>query len=203
VKRTLAALGFLVSAVLAAPAQADPVDVLAWIDAPVDYSANYSFTEGDQTWNGTVVHAHNRERRDFATSLGAQALLMRRDTDQIAVLWPKRKFYLSTSLKALIHWGGANDLTMNRHHDGIDIINDEPCIRYTVTGAFNGRMWFTKDGILIRARGKLTTNGHERAVSTQLTHLKRGAVDADEFELPVGYHGIPVNPSMLGMQGAD
>jgi hypothetical protein len=203
VKRFLAILGFAAALAFTAPAHADPVDVLAWIDAPVEYSANYSFTEGDQTWSGTVVHAPNRERRDFTTQLGTQALLMRRDTDQIAVMWPQRKFYLSTSLKALIRWGGAGDLTMDRHHDGIDIINDEPCVRYTVTGAFSGRMWFTKDGILMRARGKLTSNGHERAISTQLTHIKRGAVDADEFELPIGYHGIPVNPSMLGMSGQE
>lgn len=193
-----AALGFAL--LVAAPAaRAEPVDVIAWIDAPVEYRADYALTEGDQTWHGTVVHAPKRERRDFTTAIGTQAILMRRDTDQIAILWPQRHWYLSTSLNALLHWGGGGNLMADRHHDGVEIIENEPCVRFTVTGAFNGRMWFTKDGIMIRARGKIAVNGHEREIATQLTHLKREPVDADDFELPVGYHGLPVDPSLLGM----
>jgi hypothetical protein len=196
----LVALGLAVALLLRlSAARAETIDALAAIDAPVDYRADYALTEGDQTWHGTVVHAPHRERRDFTTQLGTQAILMRRDTDLIAVLWPQRKWYLSTSLNAILHWGGGGgDLTLDRRRDGRETIGGERCIRYAVTGAFTGRMWYTRDGILMRAVGDLHVGGRDRKISTQLAHLKRGAVDADDFELPVGYHGIPVSPSLLG-----
>jgi hypothetical protein len=193
-------------ALLAAPrlASAEPADVLTLLDAPVEYTADYSLTQDDQTWHGTVVHASGRERRDFTTSLGTQAILLRRDTDQAAVLWPDRKWYLSTSLTALTGLlGGRNDFKVDRHGDGGETIGGERCDRYKVTGIFTGRIWITHDGILMRAAGTIRLRGKDRAIATQLTHLHRAAVDPDSFELPLGYHGIPVNPRLLeGAGGA-
>ncbi|HEY1719609.1 MAG TPA: hypothetical protein VGG27_00060 [Magnetospirillaceae bacterium] len=199
-KRLLIAFGFAAACLtVSVVARAEPIDALAAIDAPVEYKADYALTEGEQTWHGTVVHAPQRERRDFTTSMGTQALLMRRDSDLIAVIWPDRKWYLSTSLQALVQLGAAHgNLNLDRKKDGVETIGGEPCTRYKVEGAFTGKMWFTKDGILMRAAGTMAIGGHPRTISTQLSHLKRGAVDADDFELPIGYHGIPVSPNLLG-----
>jgi hypothetical protein len=66
-----------------------------------------------------------------------------------------------------------------------------------VEGGFAGRVWFSPDGILMRAVGLLHLRGRETSISTQLTHVRRTTVDADDFELPVGYHGLTVSPSIL------
>jgi len=183
--------------------QAEPIDALALLDAPVEYTADYALTQDDQTWRGTVVHAAGRERRDFTTSLGTQAILLRRDTDQAVVLWPERKWYLSTSLNALTGLlGGTDRLQLERHADGAEAIGGERCERYRVSGIFTGRIWLTRDGILIRAAGMLRIKGREHAFATQLVHLRRTAVDADAFELPIGYHGIPVPPRIFGGNSA-
>jgi hypothetical protein len=181
------------------PSDAEEIEALSILDAPLDFSADYSLTSNDQTWRGTIIHAPGRERRDFATALGVQAVLLRRDIDQAAVLWPERKWYLSTSLRALAGmFGGAEGVKFNRRRDGTETISGERCTRYQVDGDFTGRVWFTSDGILMRAAGILRLNGRERTIATQLTHVKRGPIDADDFELPLGYHGISVSPTLLG-----
>lgn len=196
------AVSFLIGAALVVTAcraaMAEQVDALSVLDAPLDFSADYSLTSDDQTWRGTVIHAPGRERRDFATALGVQAVLLRRDIDQAAVLWPQRKWYLATSLKALAGmFGGAEGIKFERRRDGVETIGGERCLRYQVDGDFTGRVWFTSDGILMRAAGILRLKGHERTIATQLAHIKRAPIDADDFELPLGYHGISVAPSLL------
>ena len=204
--RRLAAILALGLALLLAPrlGRAEPIDAMSLLDAPVQYTADYSLTQDSQTWRGTVIHAAGRERRDFTTAFGTQAILLRPDIDEIAILWPDRKWYISTSLKALTGLlGGTSDLILDRRADGSEIIGGERCRRYRVTGIFTGRIWQTKDGILMRAAGTVRIRGRERAISTQLTHLRRTTVDADAFELPLGYHGIPVSPSLLGAVGGN
>jgi len=198
--RVLAAMAFGATAAWAAPfAWAEPIDTLAALDAPLEFTADYSVTANNQTWRGTVVHAPGRERREFATALGSQAIMVRRDIDQAVVLWPERKWYLTTGLQALSGMiGGVDALKLDRRRDGSEMVGGENCTRWLVEGAFAGRMWFTQDGILMRAVGLLHLRGRETEVSTQLAHIKRAPVDVDEFELPVGYHGLTVSPALLG-----
>ncbi len=68
-RQILCAVLGLGAALFLAPSsgRADPIDLLAAMDAPVEYTADYTLTEGDQTWRGTIVHAPQRERRDFTT----------------------------------------------------------------------------------------------------------------------------------------
>jgi hypothetical protein len=178
---------------------AEPIDTLVALDAPLEFTADYSVTANDQTWRGTVIHAPGRERREFGTALGTQAIVIRRDIDQAVVLWPERKWYLTTGLQALSGMvGGAEALKLDRRRDGSEMVAGENCTRWLVEGGFAGRMWFSHDGILMRAVGMLHLRGRETAISTQLAHLKREPVDADLFELPVGYHGLTVSPALLG-----
>jgi len=194
-----AAFACLLGAGLVRHASAEQVDALTALDAPVEFRAEYSVSADDQTWRGTVVHAPGRERRDFATALGTQAVLLRRDIDQAAVLWPQRKWYLTTSLRALAGiFGGPDGIKLDRRRDGKETVGDERCMRWIADGGFSGRLWYSADGILIRAAGVLRVKGHETSVVTQLARIRRIAVDPDEFELPLGYRGLPVSPALLG-----
>ena len=194
-----AAVAGLICAGLANRTRAEQIDALTALDAPVQFKADYSVTANEQTWRGTVVHAPGRERRDFATILGSQAVLLRRDIDQAAVLWPKRKWYLTTSLHALAGIvAGPDGIKLDRRRDGKETIGDEHCTRWIADGGFAGRLWYSADGILIRAAGVLRLKGRETPVVTQLAHVRRVAIDPDDFELPIGYRGIPVSPALLG-----
>ena len=189
----------IVGSIAALQASAEPMDTLAALDAPLEYTADYSLTANGQTWRGTVVHAPGRDRREFGTTMGTQAIILRRDIDQAVVLWPDRKWYLTTSLTGLSGlFGGPEALTLERHRDGNEVVDGEKCSRWQAEGGFTGRLWFTNDGILMRAVGMLRLKGRETSLSTQLAHVRRRVVDMDDFELPVGAHGLTVGPALLG-----
>src|SRR5579859_4382350 len=77
------------------------LNALDLVDAKVDYQADYALTSGTQHFHGKVTHAPGRERWDFTTGSGQQVLLLRRDIDEAAMLWPERRWYMSTSFTTM------------------------------------------------------------------------------------------------------
>lgn len=184
-----------------APVQAEQVEAARLLDAQTDYEADYSLTSGRSEYHGTVAHAPGRERRDFATASGGQAIILRRDIDQATILWLQRKWYVTTNLSAVADLvGGFEGVMLDRHRDGSGLVAGEECSRWRVTGdGFEGRMWFTRDGILMKATGTVTYRGRDTPFAMELSHLRRTAVDPALFAPPEGFHGIPLNLSALGL----
>ena len=75
--RFLAALAVLV-AIRPALAAEPALDVL---DAPVPFTAHFYVSSDKGDYQGQVWHVPGRERRDFDTAGGAQAVLLSRDGD--------------------------------------------------------------------------------------------------------------------------
>jgi hypothetical protein len=73
------------------------LNALDLVDAKIDYQADYALTSGTQHFHGKVIHAPARERWEFTTGSGQQVLLLRRDIDEAAMLWPERRWYMSTT----------------------------------------------------------------------------------------------------------
>lgn len=181
-------------------------DVPELLDAKIDYTAEFYLVSDKGRFQGSVIHAPGRERRDFDTSGGRQALLLRRDIDQAAMMWPERKWYVTTSFLAVANLiGGFDGVSVDREAEGSERISGEMTTRYQVSGSsaggggFQGRMWFTKDGILMKMVGKATFSGRQIPVETGLSNLLRVKADSAAFILPSDYKGLPLDFAKFGL----
>lgn len=188
--------------------KADVVPAFDLLDSSVEFVANYTLhIEGSGDYQGTVVHAPGRERRAFDTSEGHQVLLVRRDLGTVSMLWPANRTFLSVPLSmATPYIGDIERLKLVLQKTGTETINGEDCTVYTVSvhsddRNFKGRMWFTPDGILMKAQGSLIIDGIKRAIETQLSQLVRSKADPNLFNIPPGYWGLPLMPGATDVIG--
>ena len=164
------------------------------LDAPVSYSADF-YVSGDKgTYQGSVRHMPGRERRDFGTRDGGQAVILHRDTDSAYLLKPSGRWYVGLGLAAVgALAGGLDSLTVERTKVGSETVAGIRATRYKVSGQgpkdsrFDGDAWFSRDGILVKAAGSLRADGRISQVETGLSNLKVGAVDEATLELPSGW----------------
>lgn len=207
--RSLLRAAFAVFVVVSgsAAAKAAPVALSDLLDAKTEYQADFYVSSDKGRYGGTVLHAPGRERRDFTTGQGAQALLLRRDIDQAAMLWPDRKWYLSTTFTALSGLiGGFDGVLVDTRQAGRETIAGEPTTRYEVSGddpqggRFKGRFWMTPDGIIMKLIGEATYSGKTTPVEMGLSHLARGPVNQSAFALPTDYKGLPLDFSKLNIR---
>ncbi|MGE4279972.1 MAG: hypothetical protein AB7G62_10325 [Magnetospirillum sp.] len=185
----------LVAAPLTGRAAERALDLL---DAPVSYSADFTVSGDKGTYHGSVRHVPGRERRDFATKDGGQAVILRRDTNVAYLLKPGGKWYVGMGFSAVgALAGGVDNLVVERVKQGGETIGGVKTTRYKVTGngpkgsTFDGHAWFSAEGVLVKAAGTLTqANGRASQVQTQLSNLRLGKVDEAAFELPQGWFGM-------------
>lgn len=179
------------------PAEAREL-ALDLLDAPVPYTADFYVTSDKGTYRGTVWHAPGRERREFETLGGGQAVLLRRDTDAAYLMKPSGRWYVGLALKAAAGLaGGLDGMVVKRTRIKDDTVAGIRATRYRVDasaakgGTFDGDAWFTRDGVLVKAVGTVTTDdGRRMPVETGLSGLKLGQVDERKFELPAGWLGM-------------
>ncbi|HSV29113.1 MAG TPA: hypothetical protein VLL76_06125 [Candidatus Omnitrophota bacterium] len=168
------------------------------LDAPVPYTAQFRVASDRGVYHGTVWHAPGRERREFDTQGGGQALLLRRDTDSAYLMKPGGRWYVGLALSAAAGLaGGLDGMIVKRTRVKDDTVAGIRATQYRVDataakgGRFDGDAWFTKDGIMVKAVGTVHTPGGKRMpVETSLSGLKLGAVDERKFELPAGWLGM-------------
>lgn len=194
-------LSFLIAAVLmvaAGAAGAAATTALDLLDAPVAYTASFTVTSDKGTYRGTVWHEPGRERRDFDTSGGGQTVLLRRDTGSAYLLKASGRWYVGLALDAAAGLaGGIDAMAVARTRVRDETVAGIPATRYRIDAAaprgdrFVGDAWFSRDGILVKASGTVTSrSGRSTPVETALAGLKRGKVDERLFELPAGWLGM-------------
>jgi hypothetical protein len=193
----LALIGLLF---LAGPARAADT-VLDLLDAPVAYSADFYVSSDKGTYHGTLWHAPGRERREFDTRGGGQALLLRRDTGRAYLMKPSGRWYVGLSMSAAAGLaGGLDGMTFKRTKLKDEPVAGIPATRYRIEASaargdrFAGDAWFSKDNILVKAAGTVTTRGgRAMPVETGLSRLKLGKVEERHFELPSGWLGVDLS----------
>ena len=180
--------------VVAGAAAEDALDLL---DAPVAYTAHYTVSSDKGSYEGTVWHAPGRERREFATVAGGQAVLLRRDKDAAYLLAPSRKWYVGFGLHAVAALaGGLDGFTVERRRVRDETMAGLKATRYKVTasgggGRFDGDAWFSREGIVLKLAGSLVgRDGIARPVETSLSDVAVGPVDEAMLSLPAGYFGL-------------
>ena len=188
----------------AAPAAAAPEAAASLLDPPLDYSAQYSLSSSMGRFQGALRHSFGMERRDFQTSMGPQTLLLRRDRNSAAMLWPDRHWYLATSFQAVAGLiGGFDTMTFERSTTTVVPVNGEKLRRVDITGTspdggrFTGQIWLSWDNIVMRISGTSLFRGEQTPFEMSLSQVKRTPQDPTNFEIPAGYQGMQVDPSML------
>jgi len=192
---------------LSQKARATAVSAAELLDSRQEFTADFALrTSAQGGFHGRVIHAQGRERREFEALGGPQVLLLRRDLDEATMMWPERHFYLTTSFsQASSVVGGFESIMLDRRQDGTETVAGEPCTRYAVTGSspqggdFHGKMWFTRDGILMRASGTVRFQGKESSLETSLSNLQRIRSDPSAFVRPSNYTGMPLDLSSFGL----
>jgi hypothetical protein len=175
--------------------RADEVSALALLDAPIEYAGEFRLMVGHQTFEGTVAHSPGRERRDFFVDGKPQALILRRDIGRAFVIWPQRRWYIEADLHTAAKLaGGIDEAMIDRRKVGAEIVNGEHCSVWLLSGkSFQGRACVTSDGILVKADGTGSINGHDTPISTQLSQISRDPVDQSSFQPPSDYFGLPLD----------
>ncbi|MDR3440059.1 hypothetical protein [Telmatospirillum sp.] len=187
-------------------AEAASVPVADLLDAQSDYTADFYVVSSKGRFQGSTVHAPGRGRWDFDASGGRQTLLLRRDTNEAAMLWPERKWYLSSSFQAVAGLiGGFDGVMVESKALGQERVGGEQTTRYEVSGdsgqggSFHGRMWLSTDGIMMKLAGRVKFGGQESQIESGLSHVLRVKADPSAFVLPSDYKGLPLDFSKLSL----
>ena len=191
-------VGLILNVALVLPVRATE-RALDLLDVAVSYSADFTVESDQGRYNGKVWHMPGREKRQFVTRDGEQALLLRRDTDSAYLLKPGGKWYVGLGLSAVGSLaGGIDQLTVERTRLGQGSVAGLAAIHYRVkalgpkSSRFDGEAWFSaKEGILLRAKGVLRdARGGENEVETTLSNVRLTALDESVFEPPQGWFGM-------------
>lgn len=167
------------------------------LDAPVAYTAHFTVSGPQGSYEGRVWHVHGRERREWVTASGTQAVLIDRGADAAYLLSPAGKWYVGFGLHAAAALaGGLDGLSVERHRLGEETVGGVRATRYRIAATdgegrrFDGDTWFSRDGIMVKAAGKLTADGKVTPVETGLSQLAVGSADPSQLQLPGGYFGM-------------
>lgn len=182
---------------IATEALADRRKAVELLDAPVSYQANYVFLSGGKTFRGQVKHAPGRERRDWNDAMGAQAMVIRRDTDTVFFLAPMLRMYLAAGYQeTAAAFGDIESLTLDLTAEGTERMAARSARRFRAKGqspsgaTFSGTLWISSEGILLKATGMLQDQTGEQSFETELSDIRMGNVDSQAFEPPKGFTRI-------------
>ena len=148
------------------------------LDSPVAYTATYRASDGKGVYTGKVWHEPGRERRDFETNGGGQAVLLRRDMDAAYLVKPSGKWYVAVGFHAALSLaGGLDGLTVIRKKIGPE----------TVEGHQTTHFHIVADTV----EGTETEPGGKKVQVTLIqSNISIGAVEDGRLDVPQGYMGI-------------
>jgi hypothetical protein len=192
--RRLFAILFILTWAQAARSAEPALDLL---DAPVSYTAAFSVSSSRGTYHGTVWHAPGLERREVATSGGGQGVLIDRKADAAYLLGVSGKWYVGLSLRAAAGMvGGLESWRATRTKVREESVAGLKATRWKTRaegpkGGFSGDVWTSRDGIVVKASGILSSvDGDDSPVEMTLSDVRVGAVDRQFLELPKGWFGF-------------
>jgi hypothetical protein len=193
---SLAALVFLGGAATAAT-----------LPQPADsYASDVAIDVGSTHLTGTVRHDHGRELRTVDTQYGRQTFLVRPDRGRAWLLQPGLGVALEVDLNSPELGIDLNRLyRIDAVPRGRETIAGLPVTRYRLAGEvvknsrFEGDVWATDSGILVKVDGTATDNGRPQPVRMVLANIKRGPQEPSLFEVPANLHVMKVDGAMREM----
>jgi hypothetical protein len=191
-------MAMLAVALLASGRARAAESALDLLDAPVAYTAAFTVSSDKGTYRGRVWHQPGRERREWETNGGGQAVIVRRDTDAAYLLKPTGKWYVGLGLKAVAALaGGLDGMQVDRRKLRDETVAGVRATRWKTRaegprGRFDGDLWTTAAGIVVKVAGTVAEpGGAPSRVEMALADLDLGEpVDAALFDPPKGWFGM-------------
>jgi hypothetical protein len=164
-------------------------------DSKTEFEADYRLTSGVYVYAGHLTHAFHRERYEFGSADNPQVVILRRDLNEAVMLWPLRRWYMSSSFAMISSMlGDIGTEPLQGREAGLEMLYGEVATRYHVDrGAFIGDIWRSKDGIMLKALGTIAYNGTPTKGEFLLWNVRRVKADPARFVKPQGYMGLPLN----------
>ncbi|GIL39520.1 hypothetical protein [Roseiterribacter gracilis] len=179
----------------------------ATLPAPADsYAADVALDVGSTHLPGTVRHDRGRELRTIDTNYGRQTFLVRPDRGRAWLLQAGFGVALEVELNAPELGVDLNRLyRIEATPRGRETIAGLPVTRYRLAGEvvknsrFEGDVWATDSGILVKIDGTATDAGRAQPVRMLLANIKRGPQDPNLFEVPANMNVMKVDGAMREM----
>lgn len=199
------ALALIVCLILGAtPALAAP-DLL---DLKVAYSADTVIGSGDHPKTGHLWRTPTALRHDMTENGQTETIIVQLERKTAWMLVPSLKLALGTDLDGLASLPGAAAVLdaadkLNPVAAGTGVIDGLRATKYHVTmddataGQFDGYVWSTAQGIILKIDGTGEQNGRRGAVHLQCRNIKVGPQDAALFEPPAAYRQVTVPPAAV------
>ncbi|RJQ22825.1 MAG: DUF4412 domain-containing protein [Nitrospiraceae bacterium] len=175
----------------------------------VEYSADeYMETEGS-TMKSKIFRSPQKERREQVMEGMKQVMISRMDKKVIWILMPDQKMYMEMMMqegKAKEETVDLRDYKIEQSVIGQEVVNGINTTKSKVTMTdpkrtrFEGFMWNTKDGIMVKMDTSAKAEGTKMRMKTELKNLKIEKQDPKLFEVPAGYKKMSM-PAMPGMGG--
>lgn len=192
------------SLLAAAPAVAAP-DLL---DLKVAYSAETVIGGGDHPRVGHLWRTPTAFRHDMTENGQTETVIVRFDRKAAWLLVPSLKLAFGTDLEGLAQLPGAAAVLdaadkLKPVAAGTGVMDGFRATKYRIqmddptAGQFDGYVWTTSQGIILKIDGSGEENGHRGAVHVQFRHIHVGPQDVALFEPPSGYHQVHVPPAAV------
>ncbi len=188
----------------AAPAAAAP-DLL---DLKVEYSADSVIGSGDHPRVGHLWRTPTALRHELTENGQTETVIVRLDSKTAWMIVPSLKLALGTDLEGLAQLPGAAAVLdaadkLKPVAAGNAVIEGLRATQYRVrmddptAGQFDGYVWTTAQGIILKIDGAGEQNGQRGQVHLQFRNIHVGPQDVALFEPPAGYRQITVPPTAV------
>jgi hypothetical protein len=200
--RALAFIACLIIGV--SPALAAP-DLL---DLKVAYSADTVIGSGDHPRTGHLWRTPTALRHDMTDNGQAETIIVQLERKTAWLVLPSLKLALGTDLDGLASLPGAAAVLdaadkLNPVAAGTAMMDGFRATKYRVqmddptAGQFDGYVWSTAQGIILKIEGAGEQNGRHGDIHLQFRNIKVGPQDTALFEPPAAYRQVTVPPTAV------
>lgn len=176
--------------------------------ATVDYSADSLMEAQGMTINSRIYHSVNKDRVEMSGT-GANSIIINRLDKKVGwVLMPEQKTYMEVDLKeSKKNSKDISDCRVNQKNLGSETVNGFKTTKSKINMtcpdnmAYEGFMWVTKEGILMKMDAVAKTDDGDVALKQELKNLKVGKQNPKLFEIPAGYSKMSLGGLLRGSFG--
>lgn len=176
------------------------------LDLKVEYSADSVIGSGDNTKSGHLWRKPGALRHEMTENGQTQTVIVSLDRNMAWLLLPAFKLALGTDLDGLTQLSGAPAVLgvverLNPVSVGTETIEGLRATKYRVqmkdtdAGQFDGFVWSTTQGVVLKIDGAGEQNGHRGTIHLLFRNVRVGPQDSGLFEPPAGYKQVTVGPA--------
>lgn len=202
--RFISLIAFALSLAVTPPALAAP----NLLDLKVAYSADTVIGSGNHPRTGHLWRTPTALRHDMTENGQTETIIVSLDRKAAWLLLPALKLALETNLDGLAQLPGAAAVLnaadkLNPVAAGKGVIDGLRATKYRVqmddptAGQFDGFVWSTAQGIILKIDGSGEQNGRQGAIHLQFHNIRVGPQDAALFEPPAAFRQVTVPPAAV------